>query len=52
MVQQAYEKGKLYELSIIDLKIDPDQPRKSMDIQALEDLAASIKTRGIIQPIL
>ncbi|MCX5830144.1 MAG: ParB/RepB/Spo0J family partition protein, partial [Deltaproteobacteria bacterium] len=47
-----YEKGKLYELSIIDLKIDPDQPRKSMDIQALEDLAASIKTRGIIQPIL
>lgn len=52
MVQQAYEKGKLYELSIIDLKIDPNQPRKSMDIQALEDLAASIKTRGIIQPIL
>jgi len=52
MVQQAYEKGKLYDLSIIDLKPDASQPRKSMDPQALEELAASIKTRGIIQPIL
>lgn len=52
MVQQAYEKGKLYDLSIIDLKPDASQPRKSMEPQALEELAASIKTRGIIQPIL
>jgi len=47
-----YEKGKLYDLSIIDLKIDTNQPRKSMDLQALEELAASIKTHGIIQPLL
>jgi len=49
---QTYEKGKLYELSIIDLKPDPNQPRKSMDPIALEELAASIKTHGVIQPIL
>ena len=35
----TYEKGKLYNHPIIDLKPDPNQPRKSMDPQALEDLA-------------
>ncbi|MCX5829856.1 MAG: ParB/RepB/Spo0J family partition protein [Deltaproteobacteria bacterium] len=49
---QTYEKGKLYDLPVIDLKPDTNQPRKSMDSQALEELAASIKTHGIIQPIL
>ena len=49
---QTYEKGKLYDLSIIDLKPDPNQPRKSIDLQALEDLAASVKLKGIIQPLL
>ena len=48
----TYKKGKLYDLPIIDLKPDPNQPRKSMDPQALEDLAASVKLKGIIQPIL
>jgi ParB family chromosome partitioning protein len=48
----TYQKGKLYDLPIIDLKPDPNQPRKSMDPQALEELAASIRTHGIIQPIL
>jgi len=51
-MQQAYEKGKLYDLPIIDLKTDPNQPRKSIDSQALEELATSIKTHGIIQPLL
>jgi ParB family chromosome partitioning protein len=46
----TYEKGKLYDLPIIDLKADPNQPRKSMDLQALEDLAASIRLKGVIQP--
>ena len=49
---ETYEKGKLYDLPIIDLKADPNQPRKSMDLQALEDLAASIRLKGIIQPLL
>ena len=52
MTTAKYEKGKLYELSIIDLKPDPNQPRKSMDPQALEELTASVKRVGIIQPLL
>ena len=52
MATVTYKKGKLYDLPIIDLKPDPNQPRKSMDPQALEELVASIKTHGIIQPIL
>ena len=48
----AFEKGKLYHLPIIDIKPDPDQPRKYMDPQALEELAASIKQLGILQPVL
>ena len=52
MATVTYKKGKLYDLPIIDLNQDPNQPRKSMDPQALEELVASIKTHGIIQPIL
>ena len=52
MATAAYKKGKLYDLPIIDLNQDPNQPRKSMDPQALEELTASIKTHGIIQPLL
>ena len=49
---ETYEKGKLYDLPIIDLKRDPKQPRKSFDQQAMEDLVASVRLKGIIQPIL
>lgn len=48
----TYEKGKLYDLPINDLKSDPNQPRKSMDPQALEELTASVQRVGIIQPLL
>ena len=49
---QAYEKGTLYQISIIDFKPDPDQPRKVIDLDALAELAASIKKYGILQPLL
>jgi ParB family chromosome partitioning protein len=52
MATVAYKKGKLYDLPIGDLNPDPNQPRKSMDPQALEELTASVKTYGIIQPLL
>jgi len=47
-----YEKGKLYNISIIDFRKDPNQPRKYFDSEALEELAASIKKHGILQPVL
>ena len=52
MTVEMYEKGKLYDLPITYLNPDPNQPRKSIDPQALEELVSSIKTHGIIQPIL
>ncbi len=48
----AYEKGKLYQIPITDLKPDPDQPRKVIDPEALAELVTSIAKFGIIQPLL
>jgi hypothetical protein len=31
MATQPYEKGKLYDLPIADLRPDPNQPRKVID---------------------
>jgi ParB family transcriptional regulator, chromosome partitioning protein len=47
-----YEKGKLYDVPIDDLKTDPNQPRKSIDPVGQEEMNASVRTHGIIQPIL
>ena len=48
----TYEKGNLYQISIIDFKLDPTQPRKVVDPDALAELAASIAKFGILQPLL
>ena len=37
------------EIDISKVKPNPNQPRKNFDQEALNDLAASIKTHGIIQ---
>ena len=34
------------------IKADPQQPRKEFDEDALKELAESIKTHGLIQPIV
>ncbi|WP_051328263.1 ParB/RepB/Spo0J family partition protein [Desulfatirhabdium butyrativorans] len=47
-----YEKGQLYQIPLADLQADPNQPRKYMDPQALDDLADSIRTHGVLTPIL
>lgn len=38
-------------LPISEITINPGQPRKAFDKTALEELASSIRTHGIIQPI-
>jgi ParB family chromosome partitioning protein len=48
----AYEKGQLYQIPITDFRLDPDQPRKVIDPDALAELAASIAKYGILQPLL
>jgi ParB family chromosome partitioning protein len=48
----AYQKGRIYTLELAHLQTDPNQPRKSLDPQALGELAASINEHGVLQPIL
>ena len=47
-----YERGKLYQIPCSDLHANPNQPRKYFDKEALDDLADSINTYGVLQPIL
>lgn len=43
--------GQIVEVSIDDIFPNPNQPRTFFDQEALNDLASSIKSLGIIQPI-
>ncbi len=40
------------EIAIADISPDPDQPRRFFDSEALDELAASIAMRGVLQPIV
>jgi ParB family transcriptional regulator, chromosome partitioning protein len=44
--------GELLELPVGLIKPNPDQPRSKFDPEALDALAASIETTGIVQPLL
>jgi len=44
--------GGLTNLAIADITPHPDQPRRHFDEAALEELAASIAQRGVIQPVI
>ncbi len=44
--------GELRQLAVADIKPGKYQPRTRMDQAALQELAESIKVRGIVQPIL
>lgn len=43
--------GNMNELAISEIEVNPFQPRKNFDSEALKELADSIKVHGIIQPI-
>ncbi len=42
----------LRELKLADIIINPDQPRRIFDEQALEELTQSVKEHGVVQPII
>jgi ParB family chromosome partitioning protein len=51
----ASEDGQVSDLRLIKLSeiiADPNQPRRSFDEDSLEELAASIKEHGVLQPIV
>ena len=47
-----YQKGNVKTIPIELLEVNPFQPRTFFDEEALNDLSESIKSRGILQPIL
>lgn len=53
---ESYEPGKapasLREISVYDIDTNPDQPRKSFDEGKLQELAASVKRHGVVQPLI
>jgi ParB family transcriptional regulator, chromosome partitioning protein len=49
---EADEGGRLRDLAVESLVPNPQQPRRSFDGQALEELAASIRSSGILQPLV
>ncbi|MGA1846452.1 ParB/RepB/Spo0J family partition protein [Deferribacter abyssi] len=46
------ERKTVKEIDVMDIKPNENQPRKFFDKEKLEELAASIKSKGVIQPIL
>lgn len=50
--QETEPQTGVRELGIEDVESNADQPRKNFDAQALNELAQSIKEKGIIQPII
>ncbi len=44
--------GGLAMLAVADIAPDPGQPRRHFDDAALDELAASIAARGVIQPVI
>jgi ParB/RepB/Spo0J family partition protein len=41
-----------YEIAVDHVEPDPDQPRKTFDADELDNLAASIRENGLLQPIV
>jgi ParB family chromosome partitioning protein len=50
--QEARRAAGVLELPIELMRRNADQPRRSFDAEALQELADSIRERGVIQPIL
>ena len=43
---------KIHKIKVIEIEPNREQPRRNFDEEALEELANSIKTYGVLQPIL
>lgn len=43
---------KIYKIKVMDIEPNREQPRRNFDEEALDELASSIKTYGVLQPII
>lgn len=48
----TYEPGRLYRLPLDGVQPDTEQPRRWFDPSAMEELAASVRAHGVLQPVL
>ncbi len=49
---QDQQVSELRQIKLDQIQIDPSQPRKDFSPEALEELAASIREHGVVQPII
>src|SRR5258705_13998373 len=52
LASEPSEAESLLDLPINSIEVNPHQPRKVFDFTALDELAATIKSSGVIQPII
>ena len=50
--EEAEREGSLVELAVADIRPNPYQPRRDVDPVALEELKASIRKAGLLQPVV
>jgi ParB family transcriptional regulator, chromosome partitioning protein len=50
--EDAERDGSLVELAVADIRPNPFQPRQDVDPAALEELKASIRQAGLLQPVV
>src|SRR2546430_3665413 len=50
--EEAEREGSLVEPAIADIRPNPYQPRRDVDPAALEELQASIRKAGLLQPVV
>ena len=49
---QGGDGGRIEQVSIYDIDTNPNQPRKTFDEEKLNELAASLKQHGVVQPLI
>ena len=49
---QENSSERIHKIKVIEIEPNRDQPRKNFDEEALDELANSIKTYGVLQPII
>ena len=50
-IKEKKKYGQVLSVSIDDIDVNPNQPRKYFDRLELENLAQSIKENGLLQPL-
>ena len=50
--EEELSSEKIYKIKVIDIEPNKEQPRRKFDEETLDELANSIKTYGVLQPII